>query len=519
MAIEQGEKLRGGRTRALKAGLAALLIVGGTAAALYFNQRDRRPADPHVKISLSEKSIAAAVLVREHDEKAKGEPAPLDATSVESQYRDAVSRSDAKAIYKIGLKLESGSLGTPRDYVRAQQMFNEAAAMGDADAMYRSGFYAEHGINGKPDASAARDYYEKAAQAGYVDGFAAIAKMYIEGRVVVPDQQTAAMYIEKGIKAGSSEALFLKGITLLDLSPNSADALVYLRKAAEAENTNAQQMIARLYRDGRVLEKDEQKALEWARLAAASGAAGAQVDLANLLLTSKASASPSDNEAVASEAVANLVSAQSQQNARASLAMAQLNMSTPPRGQSDVLNVRKLAVQAFEGGEKQAAFAVALTFSMDKQNKEAEEWLAKGAVANDWRSRYARDLMKNNKSVTVQEAIRIAAQSTFEDYTRSYSENAPKDKRGTTPPSPLRMSMPTFPQGLEALATQGKVHAEFIVNEKGVPTRIQVLETTHPQLATATIAAISEWRFKPAMRNGVAVTQRVQIPIKFQSSR
>jgi TonB family protein len=52
------------------------------------------------------------------------------------------------------------------------------------------------------------------------------------------------------------------------------------------------------------------------------------------------------------------------------------------------------------------------------------------------------------------------------------------------------------------LSTEGSVTAEFIVNEQGKPTAIQILDASHPQLAAAAIDAVSNWRYKPATRNG-----------------
>lgn len=491
-----------------------LVLVAGLAGVFYFRSHGRKTSPVAGSHSTNLRgAVVAADLIRESERSLPSRSVPANAATLDQRAGDALRRQDAREILAIGREYEKGVAGNPPDLAQARRMFNAAAALGDAEAMYRSGFYAEHGLGGKADGNSAKDWYDRAGHAGYADGYAAVAKMYMEGQVVVPDQHLAAKYIELGIQAGSSEAKFLKGISLLDLSPNSAGALELLQQAAAAGNANAQQMISRLYRDGGLLPKDEAKAIEWARRAAESGAAGARVDLANLLLGSPTGA----NAAVAKDAIENLLSADSNQNARAALEMARLSMAAPVRDGSDVELTRQYAVKAFEGGEMQGAFIAALTYALTDQSAEAEQWLAKGTLADDWRSRYARSLMEKS-GFSLREALTTAMNATVGEYQAIRALNSPKSRNGITPPSPIVMTMPVFPAGLEMLSTNGAVTVEFVVNEKGNPTGIQVLNVTHPQLAATTVAAVSHWKYEPATRNGSAVPLRVRVPIKFKST-
>jgi len=90
---------------------------------------------------------------------------------------DAVKQ--ASALYQRGLSHEAKG-----ELTEARKAFEEAAKLGDAKALYRCGFYAERGIGGDVDGAIAKEFYEKAGEAWYVDAYAALARMYILGEGV-----------------------------------------------------------------------------------------------------------------------------------------------------------------------------------------------------------------------------------------------------------------------------------------------------------------------------------------------
>ncbi|MFT3781239.1 MAG: TonB family protein [Nibricoccus sp.] len=421
---------------------------------------------------------------------------------------DANQLAEAKALYQRGLEHEA-----KRELEQARAAFSAAAKLGHAEALFRSGFYAEGGIGGEVDVSAARSFYEKAGEAGYVDAYAAAALMYITGEATPPDRKVAAEYIEKGLRAGSVEALFLKGVTTLD--SDLSGAVDCIRRAAEKGSANAQQLMARLYRDGIGVPKDEQKALEWARLAAASGLSGAQVDLARLLLTSKLFASPAVTQDVAKEATDNLLAAEAQQNARASAELLRAAMKKRPQSKEDVLNVRQLAVQAYEQGNKQTAFGVAMTYMFTREDQAGIEWLAKGAEANDWRCKYAYGLVQSGSSL--KNAIAVAAKAKYEDF--SAYKAAQSTDQNSRQPVLVSSTSPVFPAGLDIVGAKGSVMAEFVVDPSGVPTNIKILDATHPEMAKAVTDAVVQWRFTPGVKNGKAVSARMQVPVYFRGMK
>jgi len=404
-----------------------------------------------------------------------------------------------------------------RDLARARGLYAEAAALGDARAMYRLGLFNERGLAGPVDARAAADWYGRAAAAGYADGFAAIARIYIEGRVVAPDLALAETYIEKGIQAGSPAAMFLKAANLLDLASNPSAAMSLLLQAADLGNADAQELLSRLYQEGRVVPQDRNKAIEWARQAAGNGSVRGQVDLARLLLRTPGLAG-GEYAAIAQEALDNLYLAENQDSGRAAFQLATL-LAGSHGAYGTIADIRDYATAAFDLGVEQAAFLLAITYGAgrDADPAIAAAWLERGAAQNDWRSAYAYRLYQND-GLTLQQAIQAAAGATIES---SAADNLARNARntGVSPPQPVSMPAPVFPAGLGVMDVQGAVSVQFTVAPDGRTVGIQVLGSTHPQLGKAALEAVSKWTFKPGSRNGVAVPVTMKVPIIFAPGR
>ena len=58
------------------------------------------------------------------------------------------------------------------------------------------------------------------------------------------------------------------------------------------------------------------------------------------------------------------------------------------------------------------------------------------------------------------------------------------------------------------------VQLEFVVDAKGKPSEFSVKSDTDGTLAAAVTDAVKQWRFAPAMTNGVAVATKVSLPIR-----
>ncbi len=62
---------------------------------------------------------------------------------------------------------------------------------------------------------------------------------------------------------------------------------------------------------------------------------------------------------------------------------------------------------------------------------------------------------------------------------------------------------------------QGRVVAEFIVTEEGIPIDIRIVESASPVLDKAVLDAITDWRYEPAEKDGVKVRVQMRFRQKF----
>ncbi|GAK34596.1 hypothetical protein JCM17846_15150 [Iodidimonas nitroreducens] len=62
---------------------------------------------------------------------------------------------------------------------------------------------------------------------------------------------------------------------------------------------------------------------------------------------------------------------------------------------------------------------------------------------------------------------------------------------------------PVYPEQARASGIEGRVVLEYIINEEGIPVDIQIVEA-EPQgvFEPAAIAAVSQWRYQPALKLG-----------------
>ncbi len=87
-----------------------------------------------------------------------------------------------------------------------------------------------------------------------------------------------------------------------------------------------------------------------------------------------------------------------------------------------------------------------------------------------------------------------------------------------TPPVPLTQAKPTYPMALRAKRIEGKILVDFIVLPDGSVKSAHAPENAEPEFAAAAVAAVSQWTFKPATKNGQPVAVHLRVPIIFALS-
>ncbi len=365
--------------------------------------------------------------------------------------------------------MELGLDGGPVDLQKAFALYQKTAALGSAEAWYRMGLLARDGKIDGVDAKSAMTFFKEAADAGYTDAYAALARAYMEGKIVKADEVRAEFYLEKAIEAGSSEAKFLKGARLVEAPGRGDEGLALLLEAAEDGNDDAQQTVARLYKDGKVVAQDFTQAEEWLRFAIESGSSKAKYELAELMMKNARTASAQLTLAQTSEMVGLLTDAARDGSASAlkALGLVTLRGGLSPE---NLRVVREYAAQSFDAGRADAAFLMAMTYALGKDAESAMQWLELGAADKDWKSSYARQLVREGTDVV--QALRTASKATYQEWNDKATANSAKvATAGITPPKIISMTAPKFPSSFASLDVKGSAPVEFIVAEDGTPQR------------------------------------------------
>jgi protein TonB len=85
------------------------------------------------------------------------------------------------------------------------------------------------------------------------------------------------------------------------------------------------------------------------------------------------------------------------------------------------------------------------------------------------------------------------------------------------PEPTLRVERSGLSAGARAAAAQGRVRLRVLVRADGGVDRVDVLVSTgSPELDASAVASLSQWRFAPATRDGVAIDAYYSLWISFR---
>ena len=85
---------------------------------------------------------------------------------------------------------------------------------------------------------------------------------------------------------------------------------------------------------------------------------------------------------------------------------------------------------------------------------------------------------------------------------------------------PLSKPRPGYPPESRLAREQGTVLLRLTVTAQGSPESISVQRSSgHPRLDAAAVAGVRQWRFRPAIKAGIAVAATVTIPVRFDLPR
>ena len=75
---------------------------------------------------------------------------------------------------------------------------------------------------------------------------------------------------------------------------------------------------------------------------------------------------------------------------------------------------------------------------------------------------------------------------------------------------------PVYPEAAKSAGAQGTVNLHAVIGMNGVPLSLQVINTdVNPDLARASIEAVSKWRYSPTLLNGQLIEVDTNITVNF----
>lgn len=82
-------------------------------------------------------------------------------------------------------------------------------------------------------------------------------------------------------------------------------------------------------------------------------------------------------------------------------------------------------------------------------------------------------------------------------------------------PVPVKTPPPSYPDQLRRDGVNGTVAIKVLVDEEGNVAECTVSKSTRQEFEAPAVAAVRNWKFKPATKGGAPVKARFIVPIQF----
>lgn len=84
------------------------------------------------------------------------------------------------------------------------------------------------------------------------------------------------------------------------------------------------------------------------------------------------------------------------------------------------------------------------------------------------------------------------------------------------PPTKTHDVRPRYPSAAQNARLQGTVVVDALLASTGCVTNLKVLRSVHPVLDLEAVRAVSQWRFRPTLLDGVAVSVIMTVTVNFK---
>ena len=84
------------------------------------------------------------------------------------------------------------------------------------------------------------------------------------------------------------------------------------------------------------------------------------------------------------------------------------------------------------------------------------------------------------------------------------------------PPIPIKLIAPKYPFMEKMRRISGNCSVGMILDSEGVPQNVHVVKSLDPKLDGSAVKAVMQWRYKPALKDGVPIPVEMLVVVKFQ---
>jgi TonB family protein len=128
-----------------------------------------------------------------------------------------------------------------------------------------------------------------------------------------------------------------------------------------------------------------------------------------------------------------------------------------------------------------------------------------------------RKLPDKTQNLLQQASARIAMMQSSEQYYQDTGIRLAQIGKGVTSPVVIHQVDPEFSAEAKKQGFNGTVLVNFILDERGLPQNVRVLRGVGMGLDEKAVAAVKQYKFKPAMEDGKPVPMMLNVEINFRS--
>ncbi len=424
-----------------------------------------------------------------------------------------------RAQYNMGVIYEEAR-GVPADMKEALAWYRKAADNGHPKAQFRLGKLYQDGFFGEPDFATATKWYQQAADQNHISAQTNLAHLYATGQGVQQSDREALRHYRKAAIRGDMEAQSELGFwyeTGREVDKDPLQAVYWLELAAQNGDLRSQARLGQLYLGGRGVNGDSDKALYWLEKAAKRESPVALFALGEMYWRGLGIGEDKEEAFKLYLEAAKL----GEPGAQMMVAVYYTHNLNDPK---DVEEAAKWMESAAAQGYPEAEFQLALWcyegFGMRQDMNKFIELLDRAATHGVRRAAALQEHINKSES-SIEGAVDqyfdvVQSRKASQKYLRKAAEEAASQVDvKNRPPQPIHARSPKYPKHLKEEDLHGTVTVLLVVDEKGFVVEASVENSFHAEFEQPALDAIQQWRFKPALRDGVPVAKKIRIPMRF----